>query len=78
MISGIKKGVPENKRDHFVPILPGEVELKNFVHYNEPGDAYLVVLSRTGKTLALNHGSTPSDPNYAQVREEIESPLKKK
>ena len=78
VISGIKKGVPENKRDHFVPILQGEAELKNFVHYNEPDDAYLVVLSRAGKTLALNHGSTTSNPNYAQVGEQIESALKQK
>ena len=78
VISGMKRGVPENKRDHFVPVLRQEAELKKFVHYNEPDDAYLVVLSRAGKTLALNHGSAPSDPNYAPVREQIESALKQK
>ncbi len=72
VISGIKKGVPQNKRDHFVPILQGEAELKKFVHYNEPDDAYLAVLSRAGNILELSHGS-PGDANYARLRAEIES-----
>jgi hypothetical protein len=57
VIGGIKKGVPEKRRDHFVAILQREAELKKFVHYNEPDDAYLVVLSRAGNTLALSHGA---------------------
>ena len=58
VISGIKKGLPENKREHFVPILQGEAELKKFVNYHEPDDAYLVVLGRKGETLAQTHGSS--------------------
>jgi hypothetical protein len=78
VISGIKKGVPEDKRDHFVPILQEEAELKKFVHYTEADDAYVVVLGRSGETLALSHGNAPSDANYAQVRNTIESALKQK
>jgi hypothetical protein len=33
VISGIKKGVPENKRDHFVPVVQGEADLKKLVAY---------------------------------------------
>lgn len=72
VISGIKKGVPENQRDHFVPILQGEAELKKFVHYGEPDDAYLVVLSRDGNILDQNHG-VPNDANYSRLRGVIES-----
>jgi hypothetical protein len=77
VISGIKKGVAENKREHFVPILRGEAELKKFVHYHEPDDAYLVVLGRTGEILSQIHGS-PDDANYARLRAELESPLNSK
>jgi hypothetical protein len=77
VISGIKKGVPENKRDHFVPILQNEAELKKFVQYREPDDAYLAVLSRTGNIVEQSHGA-PIDTNYARLRAEIESVLNQK
>lgn len=78
VISGIKKGVPEDKRDHFVPILQKEAELKKFVHYNEPDDAYVVVLSLSGETLAVSHGSSPADANYTQMRSRIDTAFKQK
>jgi hypothetical protein len=74
VISGIRKGVPENKRDHFVPILQGEAELKTFVGYKEPDDAYLVILDRAGNIVQQIHGA-PNDSNYARVRSEIETLL---
>jgi len=77
VISGIRKGIPENKRDHFVPILQGEAELKKLVGYKEPDDAYLVILDRAGNIVQQVHGS-PNDSNYAQVRSAIESPLNQK
>ena len=78
VISGIKKGVPEDKRDHFVPILQKEAELKTLVHYNQADDAYVVVLSRSGNTFALSHASGPVDTSYEDVRSTIESALKQK
>ena len=77
VISGMKKDVPENKREHFVPILQGEDELKKFVRYAEPDDAYLVVLNRSGKPLEMTHSAAP-DANYARLRTEIESSLSQK
>ena len=76
VIGSIKKGVPEDRRDHFVPILQKEAELKKFVHYHEADDAYVVVLGRSGESLAIGHGSVPSDGDYEGVRNEIESALK--
>jgi hypothetical protein len=56
VISGIKKGVPENARDHFVPVLQGEAELKKAVHYQENDDAaYLVLLDREGNVVQQTH-----------------------
>ncbi len=73
-ISGMKKGVPEKRRDHFVPILQDEPELKKFVRYREPDDAYLVVLNRTGMVIAQTHG-VPGETNFSGLRAEIESAL---
>ena len=77
VISGIRKGVADNKRDHFVPILQGEAELKRLVHYNEADDAYLVVLDRSGNILEQSHGS-PDMTNYPRLQTRIESTLRAK
>ena len=70
VISSIKKGVKENIRDHFVPVLHGESELKKFVGYKEPDDAYLVVLDSSGQVLTHMNGPY-NDPAYARLKEEI-------
>jgi hypothetical protein len=69
VISGMKKGIQENMRDHFVPILQGESELKRLVAYKEPDDAYLVVLDPSGKIVQRMHGSSSA---YEQLRKEIQ------
>jgi len=74
VISGIKKGIPEKLRDHFVPILQGESELKKLVGYKEPDDAYLVILDRSGQIAQQVHGSF-SEAAYAQLREDLHKRL---
>lgn len=74
VISSMKKGVRENMRDHFVPILHGEVELKKLVNYDDPDDAYLVMLNPTGQIVEQKHGPF-SDAVYAQLRSDIQSQL---
>jgi hypothetical protein len=75
IISGLRKGVPQNMRDHFVPIVSGEADLKSLVHYKETDDAYLVVLDRSGKVVREAHGPL-NDAAYSQIRREIETALK--
>jgi len=75
VISGIRNGVPDNLRGHFVPILQGESELKKLVHYSEADDAYLVILGRAGNIAQQIHG-TLNDADYAQVQSAIELLLK--
>ena len=70
VISGIKKGIPERLRDHFVPILQGESELKKLVGYKEPDDAYLVILDPSGQIARQMHGSF-SAAAFAQLREDL-------
>ncbi len=74
VISSIKKGIPENKRDHFVPILQGEAALKKLVGYKEQDDAYLVLLDFDGKIAAQTHGPL-TDAAYSQLRAQIDSQL---
>jgi len=74
VISSMKKGVREDMRDHFVPILHGEAELKKFVSYKELDDAYLVVLDAAGQIVEQKHGPF-SDAAYAQLRSDIQSML---
>ena len=74
VISGIKKGVRENMRDHFVPVLQHEAELKAFVNYREKDDAYLVVLDASGHVIDQMHGPF-SDAVCLQLRNEIQNQL---
>jgi hypothetical protein len=74
VISSIRKGVHEETRDHFVPILNGEADLKKLVSYKEPDDAYLVVLSREGKIVGQMHGAV-TDAAYAPLKTQLESLL---
>lgn len=77
VISGMRKGVAGDKRDHFVPLLRGEAELKKLVGYKEADDAYLVVLGRAGNILEQNHGA-PDDANHTRLRADLEAALKQK
>ena len=77
VISGMKKGVPENMRNRFVPVLNGEAELKKLVSYNEPDDAYLILLDRDGGIARQIHGQL-SATAYASLDSEIKSLLAQK
>jgi hypothetical protein len=77
VISGIRKGVAENKRDRFIPVLQGEADLKKLVHYKEPDDAYLVVLDRAGSIVQQMHGAF-NDANYGVTKMAIDSLLNRK
>ena len=74
VISSMKKGVRSNMRDHFVPIVHGEAELKKLVGYKEPDDAYLVVLDSGGNVIEQRCGPF-NGATYAQLRVDIQSQL---
>jgi hypothetical protein len=75
IVSGMKKGVAEDLRANFVPVMHHEAELKKLVGYKEPDDAYVVVLDRDGAIAFQTHGATPG-PDYAQLRSKADSLLK--
>jgi hypothetical protein len=74
VISSIKKGVPENRRAHFVPIVQNESELKKLVNYQEPDDAYVVTLDATGRVVSQTHGPF-NDAAYEPFRTDLRSLL---
>lgn len=74
VISGIKKGVKENVRDHFVPIVQGEVSLKKLVGYKETNDAYMIILDRSGQIVGQMHGEF-SEALYAQFEAQVQKLL---
>lgn len=67
VISSIKKGVSENMRAQFVPILQNEAQLKKLVKYKEADDAYLVVLDPNGQ-VALQTDGQFSEEAYGEFR----------
>lgn len=75
VISSMKKGVPEDQRDHFVPVLHHEAEWKKLVSYKAPDDAYLILLDRTGN-IAYQASGALNEQRYSQLRRHIEDLLK--
>ena len=75
IVSGMKKGVAEDQRANFIPVMHNEAELKKLVGYKEADDAYIVVLDRSGKVAFQTHGAGP-EPNYAELRAKVEGLLK--
>jgi hypothetical protein len=73
--SGMRKGVPENERANFVPVMHNEAELKKLVNYKEPDDAYLVVLDRGGNVVYQTHGGTEA-AGYAELQTKLQALLK--
>lgn len=74
VISSIKKGVSENMRAHFVPILQYEAELKKLVSYKASDDAYLVVLDPNGQAVLQTSGPF-NESAYGEFRTHVESML---
>ena len=77
VISGMKKGVPENSRDCFVPILDGEADLKKAVGYHEVDDAYLVLVDRNSQFVWQAHGPM-TEAVYISLQTKIRSLLDQK
>ena len=71
-VGGIKGGVPQNQRDHFLLVFHGEKELKAAAGFEKPddADAYLVLLDRDGAISWRFHG-----PFSESTRDELKTRL---
>jgi hypothetical protein len=75
VISGIMKGVPENQRASFVPVLHNEDDLKKLVEFKGEDEAYIVVLDRSGNVAYQANGSSV-DPGYTELKAKLQALLK--
>jgi hypothetical protein len=56
-VHGMKGGVPENQRDHFIVIYHNEKELKQAAGFDHPDDAYVLLLDKDGAIHWRFHGA---------------------
>ncbi len=75
IISGIKKGVPDNERANFIAVLHNAEQLQKLVRFKAEDDAYIVVLDRSGTVAYQTHGASV-DPGYSELRAKVQSLLK--
>ena len=69
-VRGIKSGVPQKNRDHFLLVYQGEQELKRAVEYDRPDDAYVLIIDAGGQIQARLHGPV-SDSAVEEIRSRI-------
>ena len=65
--SGIRSSTPPSEQDHFVILVHGEQDLKRFVRYSTPDDAYLLLLDANGEIRWRGHGLF-KDEDYAALK----------
>jgi hypothetical protein len=56
-VHGMKSGVPEDQRDHFLVIYRNEKELKQTAGFDRPDDAYVLLLDKDGAIQWRFHGA---------------------
>jgi len=75
VVSGIRKGVPAEEHQRFVPLYSNEPAWKTLVNFSQPDDPYLVVATPDGHTVWQAHGSY-SEAIYADLQSAISTLLK--
>jgi hypothetical protein len=55
-VHGMKGGVPEDQRDHFIVVYHNENELKQAAGFDAPNDAYVLLLDKDGAIRWSFHG----------------------
>jgi hypothetical protein len=65
--NGIRSNTPPAEQDNFVILVHGEQDLKHFVGYSAPDDAYLLLLDAKGEIRWRGHGLF-KDEDYAALK----------
>lgn len=71
--SGIKSGVAKQDYDHYLIVTEHEKEIKAAVHFEEPDDAYLMVLAPDGTIRWTSHGAVTDDA-VGKIRALVKQP----
>lgn len=66
--AGIRSGVAKEDYDHYLIVIEHEKEVKAAVHFQEPDDAYLMVLGPDGEVRWTSHGAV-SEQTVSKIRE---------
>jgi len=66
-VHGMKGGVPEEQRDHFVVIYHNEKELKQAAGFHRPDDAYVLLLDKDGAIQWRFHGAV-TDAAFEELK----------
>jgi ATP10 protein len=66
--SGIRRETPPGEQEHFLTAFNGEEDMKRFVSYSAPDEAYLLLLDAKGEIRWRGHGSF-LEQNYADLQE---------
>jgi len=71
-VHGMKGGVPEDQRDHFVVLYHNEKELKQAAGFDQPNDAYVLLLDKDGAIQWKFHGPI-TDATVEELKAKRES-----
>jgi hypothetical protein len=66
--SGIRRETPPGEQDHFVTLFNGEADLKRFVSYSAPDEAFLLLLDTKREIRWRGHGLF-REQDYAGLQE---------
>jgi len=68
----IKASVSDRGRPHFLPLLDDEAAWRSLVHYNNPDDAYILLVDARGEILWQTEGP-PTEATYALLKQRVEA-----
>ncbi len=71
VLRSIKSEVSPRSQPHFAPLTTDEQQWRSIVHYNQPDDAYVVLVDGTGLVRAQFHGQ-PTDAIYQELKHRVD------
>ncbi len=71
VLRSIKSEVSAHSQPHFAPLTTDEGRWRTVVHYNQPNDAYVLVVDSNGLVQAQFQGE-PTDSSYQELKRRVE------
>lgn len=71
VLRAIKSGVSARSQPHFAPLTADEPRWRSLVRYNQPDDAYVVLIDSSGLVRAQFQGE-PTDASYGELKRHVE------
>ena len=74
VLHSIKSEVSARSQPHFAPLTTDEKRWRSLVHYNQPNDAYVLLVDSNGQVRAQLQGA-PTDASYQDLKHRVEQLL---